>query len=141
MGVDAYGALATSGHEDNISEAIQIILGTAIGERIMRPEFGCRIHDLVFHPVNPNTCALASISVREAITKWEPFYIENNNCIINPGNISTLFNIDGIDLGTVDLIDDDGHDGIGNTDKPSNDNEKQSSSNTELDYEYMQDVD
>ncbi len=72
MGVDAYGALATSGHEDNISEAIQIILGTAIGERIMRPEFGCRIHDLVFHPVNPNTCALASISVREAITKWEP---------------------------------------------------------------------
>ena len=72
MGVDAYGALATSGHEDNISEAIQIILGTAIGERIMRPEFGCRIHDLIFHPVNPNTCALASISVREAITKWEP---------------------------------------------------------------------
>ena len=72
MGVDAYGALATSGHEDNISEAIQIILGTAIGERLMRPDFGCRIHDLVFHPVNPNTCALASISVREAITKWEP---------------------------------------------------------------------
>lgn len=71
-GVDAYGALATSGHEDNISEAIQIILGTAIGERLMRPDFGCRIHDLVFHPVNPNTCALASISVREAITKWEP---------------------------------------------------------------------
>jgi uncharacterized protein len=72
VGVDAYGALATSGHEDNISEAIKIILGTAIGERLMRPEFGCRIHDLIFHPVNPNTCALASISVREAITKWEP---------------------------------------------------------------------
>ena len=72
MGVDAYGAMATSGHEDNIGEAIQIILGTAIGERLMRPDFGCRIHDLVFHPVNPNTCALASISVREAITKWEP---------------------------------------------------------------------
>ena len=72
VGVDAYGALATSGHEDNISEAINIILGTAIGERLMRPDFGCRIHDLIFHPVNPNTCALASISVREAITKWEP---------------------------------------------------------------------
>ena len=72
VGVDAYGALATSGHEDNISEAIKIILGTAIGERLMRPEFGCRIHDLIFHPVNPNTCALASISVREAIPKREP---------------------------------------------------------------------
>jgi phage baseplate assembly protein W len=72
FGVDAYGALATSGDEENISAAIRIILGTAVGERVMRPEFGCRIHDLIFHPVNPNTCALASINVREAITKWEP---------------------------------------------------------------------
>lgn len=72
MGVDAYGALRSSDHEANISEAIRVILGTCVGERVMRPDFGCRIHDLVFHPVNPNTCALASLHVREAITKWEP---------------------------------------------------------------------
>lgn len=72
VSVDAYGALRTSAHEESISESIQIILGTGLGERLMRPDFGCRIHDLVFHPVNPNTCALASLYVREAVIKWEP---------------------------------------------------------------------
>ena len=60
VGVDAYGALKTSEHEESISESIHIIMGTGIGERVMRPDFGCRIHDLVFHPVSPNTCAMVS---------------------------------------------------------------------------------
>ena len=72
VGVDAYGALKTSEHEESISESIHIIMGTGIGERVMRPDFGCRIHDLVFHPVSPNTCAMASLYVREALVKWEP---------------------------------------------------------------------
>jgi phage baseplate assembly protein W len=68
---DAYGSLETVSHEDAVSAAIRLILGTAPGERVMRPEFGCRIHDLVFHPVSANTCAMVSIAVREALTKWE----------------------------------------------------------------------
>jgi phage baseplate assembly protein W len=72
MGVDAYGALRTSVHEESVSEAVRLILGTAKGERMMRPEFGCAIHDLVFHPVNANTCALISLYTREALVKWEP---------------------------------------------------------------------
>ena len=72
MGVDAYGALATSGHEDNISEAIQIILGTAIGERLMRPDFGCRIHDLVFHPVSNVFAADVRPVWREAFRVLRP---------------------------------------------------------------------
>ncbi len=72
MGVDAYGALRTSVHEESVSEAVRLILGTAKGERVMRPEFGCAIHDLVFHPVNANTCALISLYTREALVKWEP---------------------------------------------------------------------
>ena len=72
MGADAYGALRISTHEDSVSESIKLILGTAVGERVMRPEFGCRIHDLVFYPVNPNTCAMVTLYTREALTKWEP---------------------------------------------------------------------
>lgn len=69
---DAYGALKTAAHEESISQALQLVLGTAVGERVMRPDFGCRIHDLVFHPVDANTCAMATLYVREALRKWEP---------------------------------------------------------------------
>ena len=72
MGVDAYGALRTSAHEESVAEAVRLILGTAKGERVMRPEFGCAIHDLVFHPVSANTCALISLYTRESLVKWEP---------------------------------------------------------------------
>jgi phage baseplate assembly protein W len=72
VGVDAYGALRTSVHEESVSEAVKLILGTARGERVMRPEFGCAIHDLVFHPVSANTCARISLHAREALVKWEP---------------------------------------------------------------------
>jgi len=48
------------------------ILGTANGERIMLPEFGCGIHDLVFDPVNPTTLGLLELGVSEALKKWEP---------------------------------------------------------------------
>ena len=61
-----------SQYEDNIYESIIIILGTAFGERVMRPDFGCQIHDLIFAPNNPNTHGLIIYYVREAIVKWEP---------------------------------------------------------------------
>jgi phage baseplate assembly protein W len=72
VGLDARGNLALSEFDDNIAESIHLILGTAIGERVMRPEFGCRIHDYVFHPNNPSTASLVGYYVREAIVKWEP---------------------------------------------------------------------
>jgi len=70
--LDAKGNLALSEFEQNIEEAMQIIIGTAPGERIMRPEFGCRVHDFVFYPNNSATAALVSFYVREALQKWEP---------------------------------------------------------------------
>lgn len=70
--VDAYGSLRTATHEKSVDEAIRLILGTAPGERMMRPDFGCRIHDLIFHPNSPNTCAMATMAVRDALQKWEP---------------------------------------------------------------------
>ncbi len=63
--------IAMSGHEEDIKEAIWIILGTAKGERVMRPDFGCGIHDLVFAPINTTTITLVENSVREALTLWE----------------------------------------------------------------------
>ena len=66
------GGIGLSRHEFDIDEAIRIILSTAKGERHMRPQFGCGIHDLVFAPNNATTAGLVDTYVREAIGWWEP---------------------------------------------------------------------
>ena len=58
--------------EKSIAESIRIILGTSKGERIMRPDFGCEINDLVFAPNNSNTQSLICHYIEEALIKWEP---------------------------------------------------------------------
>ena len=69
---DATGALAlVSGHTE-IRESIRLILGTAFGERPMRPEYGCGIHDLVFAPSDGRTAARAAYEVRASLERWEP---------------------------------------------------------------------
>ncbi len=70
--VDGRGGIALSRHNDDIEESIRIILGTARGERRMRPNFGCEIHSLVFAPNNATTWGLASHYVEEALGWWEP---------------------------------------------------------------------
>ena len=47
-------------------------MGTAKGERVMRPEFGCDLEGLVFSVVNSSTLTLIRTSVEEALTRWEP---------------------------------------------------------------------
>ena len=64
--------VAMSAHEAKVAEAIRIILGTARGERVMRPEFGCGIHELVFESASESTLALIRAAVREALVRWEP---------------------------------------------------------------------
>lgn len=66
------GGIALSAHTYDINEAIKIILSTAKGERHMRPEFGCAIHDLVFAPNNATTAGLVKTYITEAIGWWEP---------------------------------------------------------------------
>ena len=66
------GGLALARGVTDIEQAIRIILGTAPGERVMRPEFGCRIHELVFAPDNASTRRLAAYYVELALTRWEP---------------------------------------------------------------------
>ncbi len=70
--LDERRTIALSEGEGEIEQAIHIILGTAPGQRVMRPDFGCRIHELVFAPNNTATAGLASRYVTEALGRWEP---------------------------------------------------------------------
>lgn len=72
VNVDTDGQFAMSEYELDIREAIWIILSTAQGERAMRPDFGCGIHDFVFASINTANLTLIESSVREALTLWEP---------------------------------------------------------------------
>jgi hypothetical protein len=72
VSVNLNGGVSTSALEENVRQSIFIVLGTAPGERINRPQFGCRIHDLMFAPNNPLTAARAEIYCEEAIYKYEP---------------------------------------------------------------------
>jgi phage baseplate assembly protein W len=66
------GAIALSSEEQKIEESILLILSTAPGERLMLPDFGCGIHDLVFATNSADTAGRVVTEVREALILWEP---------------------------------------------------------------------
>ena len=89
--IDGRGGIALSQHENDIEESIIIILGTAKGERRMRPDFGCEIHDLVFAPNNTTTLGLVTHYVEDALGWWEPrIEIINVDTIIDSEDSSRL---------------------------------------------------
>ncbi|MFI5931002.1 GPW/gp25 family protein [Actinoplanes sp. NPDC051494] len=70
--VDATGGIALVSREREIVEAIRLILATAPGERPMRPEFGCGVHDYVFAPADEETAGKIAFEVRRSLDRWEP---------------------------------------------------------------------
>jgi uncharacterized protein len=82
------GAIALVGGEKNIEQSIGIILGTRPGERVMRPNFGCRASELIFEPRDATTFTLMKTYVEEALKFWEP-----------------RINVDGIDISIDDASD------------------------------------
>lgn len=66
------GAVAVSEYEQNIKECLTLILGTKPGERQMMPEFGCRIHEMMFAPNTVATSDMIASHVERAIKRWEP---------------------------------------------------------------------
>jgi phage baseplate assembly protein W len=64
--------IALAAYEEDIRQALLIILETNHGERVMRPDFGANLHALVFEPINTTTLTLVRHQVQEAITLWEP---------------------------------------------------------------------
>jgi len=96
VGVDNSGKIAMSKYEEDVREAIWVILSTAKGERIMHPDYGCGIHDMVFHTINTATLSLVQMTVREALTLNEP-RIEILNVNVSPDEARAgklLINID-----------------------------------------------
>jgi phage baseplate assembly protein W len=69
---DPRGGISIAAGEKSIEQSIEIIISTAPGERVYRPDFGCAIQDLVFSPNNARTRALAKHYVQEALVRWEP---------------------------------------------------------------------
>ena len=65
-------AVETASGEEDIRQAIRIILGTIPGERVMRPDFGAGLNALVFEPLSATTIALVKHNVEQALTSWEP---------------------------------------------------------------------
>jgi phage baseplate assembly protein W len=71
-GVNNRGGLNLTSERSEIEQSIIVILTTIPGERVMRPTFGCKLHELIFAPNNGQTAALASTYVEEALNMWEP---------------------------------------------------------------------
>jgi len=84
VAVDEGGAVAVAEYEESVRQSIWVVLGTAKGERVMRPDFGCGIYDMVFG-VNSSTAASeAAEEVRDALVSFEP-RIDVLNVEVSPG--------------------------------------------------------
>ena len=86
---DHTGGIALVTREREIEESIRLILATAPGERPMRPEFGCAVHDYAFAPANASTAGDIAYVVGVAINRWEP----------RVDLIDVVVRFDGVDLG------------------------------------------
>jgi phage baseplate assembly protein W len=93
---DATGGIALVSREREIVEAIRLILATAYGERPMRPEFGCGIHELVFAPADATTAGRIAYEVELSLRRWEPrVELVDVTCTTVDAEPSTLY----IDVG------------------------------------------
>lgn len=72
IATDQRGRLAMVSGVQAVQQSILMILMTPKGQRVMRPEFGCQIHELLFAPNDASTLGLASYYVHEALSTWEP---------------------------------------------------------------------
>jgi hypothetical protein len=86
------GAFALVTGQREIEEAMRLVLATAPGERPMRPEFGCAVHDMVFAPVNDRTIGRIQYEVRTSLDRWEPrIKVESVDVSVDPENTAVLF--------------------------------------------------
>lgn len=66
------GRIETVEEDASIRQAILMLLSTSPGERVMRPDYGCELHKLIFSPSDDTTAGLAAHYVRRALEHWEP---------------------------------------------------------------------
>ena len=91
MTINSQGGVALVHEEDDIYEAILNILQTAPGERVMRPEYGCGIHDFVFAPMDAWTMGEIMRHVQQALGRWEPrIEVPDVDVSVDPDNDARL---------------------------------------------------
>ena len=100
------GIVSLSEYERDVQESIWIILSTSKGERVMRPDFGCGIHDLVFEVVNTGTLAEIESRVREALATFEARIDVSNVSALSGNGIDgqLRISIDYVIRGTNNLL-------------------------------------
>lgn len=77
VGVDpTSGRFLESAYEESVLESVKIILQTQKGERVMRPEFGCRLREYAFSEINYTVLSSMEQEVRQALTQWEPRIVD-----------------------------------------------------------------
>jgi phage baseplate assembly protein W len=92
LGVDARGGIALARREQELEQAMRLILATYPGERPMRPDFGSRLRDFVFRSATVDTAAELSNEVHKALLRWEPRVdIEFVDVTVDPWERNTLF--------------------------------------------------
>jgi len=95
LSTDPNGALDSAQYEDSVEQSIQIILGTARGERVMRPDFGCGIHDFVFDTVTAATEGRVAAAVRDALLRFEPrIYVRDVTVSVGDDSAVLLISVD-----------------------------------------------
>lgn len=89
--VDDMGRIALSEYEEDIQEAIRIILLTSLGERVMRPEFGAGLHDYVFETMSATNLGNIQTAIQDGLIEWEPrIEVLAVNVEPDPGEIGKL---------------------------------------------------
>jgi uncharacterized protein len=92
LAVDARGGILLARREQELEQAMRLILATYPGERPMRPEFGCRLRDYVFRSASVDTAAQLSFEVQESLTRWEPrVTISSVNVTVDPWERNKLY--------------------------------------------------
>src|SRR6478672_9207203 len=88
LAVDAAGCIAMNSLESQVRQSILLILRTAPDDRVMRPEFGAGLNNLVFEPLNQATISLAQHYVKEALVRFEPrIEVLNVDVLVNSKQI------------------------------------------------------
>jgi len=72
LNISPTGGVEMVEYQDSVRQAILLLLSTRPGERVMRPDYGCDLHKLIFSPNDDTTAGLAIHYVRQAINRWEP---------------------------------------------------------------------
>jgi phage baseplate assembly protein W len=92
LGVNSQGGIALARHEQELEQAMRLILATYPGERPMRPDFGSRIRDYVFRSATIDTAAALSNEVQNALLRWEPrVIVESVDVTIDPVERNTMY--------------------------------------------------